>query len=173
MPWTREATEGNALAALDYFLRIEGIEGESLDSKHKGEIELESWSWGETQAVLASGGGGGAGKVQMQDFHFVTRVSKASPRIFQACASGQHLKSVQLTARKGGKNQLEFLRYTLSDVLVTSYQTGGSAEAEVVPMDQISLNFSKIQVEYTEQKPDGSAGGTVSAGWDVKTNKKA
>ncbi len=162
------------MAALDYFLRIDGIEGESLDSKHKGEIEIESWSWGETQAVIAPGGGGsGAGKVQMQDFHFVTPVSKASPRLFQACASGQHVKSAQLTARKAGKNQLEFLRYTLSDVLVTSYQTGGSVEADVVPMDQVSLNFSKIQVEYTEQKQDGSAGGTVSAGWDVKTNKKA
>lgn len=162
------------MAALDYFLRIDGIEGESPDSKHKGEIELESWSWGESQAALApSGGGGGAGKVQMQDFHFVTRVSKASPRLFQACASGQHIKSAQLTARKAGERQLEFLRYTLSDVLVTSYQTGGSGGAEVVPMDQVSLNFSKIRVDYTEQKPDGSAGGTVSAGWDVKANKKA
>jgi type VI secretion system secreted protein Hcp len=158
---------------LDYFLKIDGIEGESRDSKHKGEIELESWSWGETQAVLASGGGGGAGKVQMQDFHFVTRVSKASPKLFLACASGQHVKSAQLTARKAGERQLEFLRYTLSDVLVTSYQTGGSGAEEVVPMDQVSLNFSKIQVDYTEQKPDGSAGGTLSAGWDVKTNKKA
>ncbi len=157
---------------MDYFLKIDGIEGESPDSKHKGEIELESWSWGETQATPPSGGGGGgAGKVQMQDFHFATRVSKASPKLFLACAAGQHLKSARLTARKAGERPLEFLRYTLSDVLVTSYQTGGTA-AEVMPMDQVSLSFSKAEVAYTEQKPDGSPGATLSAGWDVKANQK-
>jgi type VI secretion system secreted protein Hcp len=159
--------------AIDYFLKIEGVSGESLDAKHKGEIDVEAWSWGETNAVPlgAPGGGSGAGKVQMQDFNFTARTSKASPNLMLACASGKHLKSAVLTARKAGKPQAEFLTFSLSDVLVSAYQTGG-AEGEVVPMDSVSLNFSKIQVEYKQQNPDGSLGTSVKAGWDVRQNKK-
>ena len=120
---------------------------------------------------IGSGGGGGAGKVQMQDFNFSARMSKASPNLMLACASGKHFKSAVLTARKAGKPQAEFLTFSLSDVLVSAYQTGG-AEGEVVPMDSVSLNFSKIQVEYKQQNPDGSLGASIKAGWDVKQNKK-
>src|SRR5712691_1971915 len=101
------------MAAVDYFLKIDGIEGESQDSKHKGEIDLESFSWGETQSgTHAAGGGGGAGKVSMQDFHFVMRVNKASPKLLQACAGGQHIPKAILTCRKAGKDQQEFLKIT-------------------------------------------------------------
>jgi type VI secretion system secreted protein Hcp len=160
------------MAVADYFLKIDGIDGESGDSKHKGEIQLESWSFSESQGgTMAYGGGGGAGKVQMQDFNFTARMSKASPNLMLACASGKHLKSAVLTARKAGKPQAEFLSFSLSDILVSAYQTGG-AEGEVVPMDSVSLNFSKIQVEYKQQNPDGSLGASIKAGWDVKQNKK-
>jgi type VI secretion system secreted protein Hcp len=159
--------------SIDYFLRIDGVPGESLDAKHKGEIEVESWSWGEANPVSPGGGssGGGAGKVQMQDFNFSTRFSKASPSLMVACASGKHFKSAVLTARKAGKGQQEFLTFSLSDVLVSAYQTGG-VEGEVLPGDSVSLNFSKIQVEYKQQNPDGSLGGSIKAGWDVKQNKQ-
>jgi type VI secretion system secreted protein Hcp len=155
------------VAAVDYFLKIDGIPGESQDSKHKGEIEVESFSWGATQT---SGPGGGAGKVQLQDFHFVTTVSKASPKLFLACASGQHLKDARLVARKAGKDQQEFLVYRFTDVLVSSYQTGGSG-GDTLPIDQISLNFAKIEIEFRPQKPDGSLGPAEKAGWDVKKRK--
>jgi type VI secretion system secreted protein Hcp len=161
------------VATVDYFLKIQGIDGESADSKHKGEIELESWSWGESQAGTAShGGGAGAGKVSMQDFHFVQRVSKASPKLFLACATGEHIPSAVLTCRKAGRDQQEFFKFTFSDLLVSSYQTGGSAHGDVVPIDQISLNFSKVQLEYREQKSDGTLGGAIKAGWDLKKNQK-
>ena len=112
--------------AVDYFLKIDGIPGESQDSKHKDEIQLESWSWGESQSgTMAYGGGGGAGKVDMQDFHFVMTVNKATPKLILACASGEHIKKAVLTCRKAGKTQQEFLIYNFSDVLVSSYQTGG------------------------------------------------
>jgi type VI secretion system secreted protein Hcp len=159
--------------AIDYFLRIEGIPGESLDAKHKGWIDVESWSWGEANPVPPGGGGSGAaaGKVQMQDFNVTARVSKASPNLMLACASGKHFKSAVLTARKAGKSQQEFLTFSLSDVLVSAYQIGG-AVGEVVPGDSVSLNFAKIQVEYKEQNPDGSLGASIKAGWDVKQNKQ-
>lgn len=160
------------MAAVDYFLKIEGIDGESQDHKHKGELQLESWSWGETNSGSHhSGGGGGAGKVAMQDIHFVSRMSKGSPKLSLACASGQHIKKAVLTCRKAGKDQQEFLKITLSDLLVSSYQTGGSAHGETIPMDQFSLNFSKIEMEYKEQKADGTLAGPVKSGWDLKANK--
>jgi type VI secretion system secreted protein Hcp len=156
------------VAAVDYFLKIDGIAGESRDSKHKGEIELESFSWGATQESRP-GGGGGAGKVQMQDFHFVMSVNKASPKLFLACASGQHLKNATLVARKAGKGQQEFLLYKFTDVLISSYQTGGSTD--VLPVDQVAFNFAKIEIEFRPQKADGTLGPPEKGGWDVRKNK--
>jgi type VI secretion system secreted protein Hcp len=161
------------VAAVDYFLKLEGIEGESQDNKHKNEIDIESWSWGETNVGDAAHRGGmGAGKVSMQDFHFVMRVNKSTPKLMEACATGQHYKEASLTCRKAGKDQQEYLKIKLSDYMVSSYQTGGSSGDGVVPVDQVSLNFSKIEFEYKEQKPDGTLGGAVKAGYDVKANKK-
>jgi type VI secretion system secreted protein Hcp len=161
------------MAAVDYFLRITGVEGESADAKHKGEIDIDSWSWGASNTGTAqAGGGGGTGKVSIQDFHFVTRVSKASPRLFGACASGQHLKEARLTARKAGGSQAEFLTLTFADVLVSSYQTGGSEHSDVVPVDQVSLSFAKVMIEYRAQKADGSLDAPIKAGWDLKKNSK-
>lgn len=160
------------MAAVDYFLKLDGIEGESQDHAHKNEIALESWSLGATQAgTSAYGGGGGAGKVAYQDVHFVSKISKASSKLLLMCSDGEHIKKAVLTCRKAGKQQQEFLKVTFSDLLVSSYQTGGSAQSDIVPTDQFSLNFSKIEFEYKEQKADGTLGGPVKAGWDLKQNK--
>ena len=157
--------------AADYFIQITGIAGESTDAKHKGWIDVEAWSWGETNpGQLATGSGGGAGKVQMQDLNFTTRVSKASPALFLACASGQHMKEAKLAAVRAGAMQQEFLIWTFSDVLVSGYQTGG-AGGDLV-QDSVSLTFSKIKVEYKAQKADGSLDTPIVAGWDKKSNKK-
>jgi type VI secretion system secreted protein Hcp len=160
------------MAAVDFFLKLEGIEGESTDAKHKGAIDLESWTWGQAQTGShSSGGGGGAGKVAMQDFQFTMKVNKASPKLLLACASGEHIKKAVLTCRKAGKDQQEYLKVIMEDLLVSSYQTGCHSGG-LTPTEQISLNFSKIEMEYKEQKPDGSLGGAVKAGWNVKENKK-
>lgn len=158
--------------AVDYFLQITGVEGESTDAKHKGWLDVESWSWGETNSASTHvGGGSGAGRVAINDLFFTTQVSKASPKLFLACASGQHLKEAKLVGVKAGKGRQEFLTWTFSDVLVTAYQTGGT-EADAGPRDQVSLNFAKLKVEYKAQKADGSLDAPVSAGWDVKANSK-
>ncbi len=161
------------MAAVDFFLKIDGIKGESKDHKHKDEIDLQSWSWGESQVGTHSGGGGGgAGKVSMQDFHFIMTTNIASPKLMLACATGEHIKSAKLTCRKAGKEQQEFMMITLSDLLVSSYQTGGHEGGSALPTDQISLNYSKIEFEYKEQKPDGSLGAPTKVGYDLKLNKK-
>lgn len=161
------------MSTTDFFLKIDGIDGESADGKHKGEIDLLSWSWGETQSgAHAAGGGGGAGKVSMQDFHFTMTVNKATPKLIQACAGGDHIKSAILTCRKAGGQQEEYLKYTFSDLIISSYQTGGSSGSGVIPTEQISFNYAKMEVEYKEQKADGTLGGAIKAGWDLKKNEK-
>ncbi len=158
--------------AVDIFLKLDGIDGESKDAKHKGEIDVESFSFGATHPGSTSGGtGSGAGKVSMQDFSFTTQVNKASPKLFLACASGQHIKSALLTVRKAGGQQQDFLKITLSDVTVSGYHEG-AAEAAAMPTDQVSLNFSKIHVSFGGQRPDGSPDTPVTAGWDLKKNTK-
>ncbi len=158
--------------AVEYFLKIDAIEGESLDDKHKGEIDIESWSWGETQTgTLSFAGGAGAGKLQMQAFHFAMHMSKASPKLFLACATGEHIKYATLTGVRGGDRALNFLKWTLSDVLISSYQTGGT-EGDSLPTDQLSMKFAKIEVVYTVQKATGEAGEEVKAGWDLRLNQK-
>ena len=158
--------------AVDYFLKLDGIPGESQDSKHKDEIEVVSWSIGATQTGdMSSGGGGGAGKVAIHDFHFVMKHNKSSPKLFLACANGDHIKSAILVARKAGKEQREYLTWTFSDVLVSGFHT--ALHGHPTPVDQVSLNFGKAEFEYKTQKPDGTTGGSVKTGWDLKQNKAA
>jgi type VI secretion system secreted protein Hcp len=161
------------MAQVDYFLKLGDIKGEATDSKHKDEIEIESFSWGETNSGSSSvGGGGGSGKVVMQDFHFVKKLDKSSPVLFMNCATGMHIKEATLTARKAGGEQQEYLQVKMSDVLVSSYQVGGSGSGGVVPTDQVSLNFAKIEWNYKPQKPDGTLDAAVKQGYDIKANKK-
>ena len=160
------------MAQVDYFLKIEGVPGESTDDKHKNEIDVLSWSWGETnEGAHGFGGGGGAGKVSMQDFNFVMNYNKASPKLFLFCATGTHIPKAVLTCRRAGEKQQEYLVVTFTDLLVSSYQTGGSS-GDVIPVDQISLNFTKIEYEYKPQKKDGTLDSPEKAGYDVKANKK-
>jgi type VI secretion system secreted protein Hcp len=160
------------MAHVDYFLKIDGIEGESADAKHKNEIDVESWSWGQTNSGSEHfGSGGGAGKVAMQDFHFTMKANKASPKLMLAGANGQHISKATLTCRKAGEDQQEYLVITLSDNLVSSYQTGGSA-GDIIPTDQISLNFGKIEFDYKAQDEKGKLGASIKAGWNIKENKK-
>jgi type VI secretion system secreted protein Hcp len=160
------------MAQVDYFLKFDGIKGESADAKHKDEIDIESWSWGETHALGPGGsGGGGAGKVQMQDFHFVMALNKASVNLMKSCATGQHIKEATLSARKAGKEQVDYLTIKFNDVLISSYQSGGS-EGEATPIDQVSFNFAKIDVMYKPQKADGSLDAGVHFKYKIKEQKE-
>ena len=160
------------MAVVDFFLKIEGIEGESTDHKHKNEIPIQSWSWGETNSGSASeGGGAGSGKVAMQDFHFVCTAGKHSPKVMLACANGEHQKKATLVCRKAGKEQQEYFTINFTEMLISSYQVGGSHNS-IIPTDQISFNFAKIEFEYKEQKSDGTLGGSTKAGYNIKENKQ-
>jgi type VI secretion system secreted protein Hcp len=158
--------------AIDYFLEIDGIKGESPDAKYKDQIQLESWSWGESQSgASAAGGGGGAGKVSMQDFSFAMQVNKASPLLFISCANGKHISKAMLTCRKAGEKQQDYLKIHFEDLLISSYQTGGAAGQEI-PIDSISFNFAKIKIEYAPQSAKGALGTPIIHGWDLKQMQK-
>ncbi len=160
------------MASVDFFLKIDGIAGESTDDKHKGEIELESWSFGATNSSsFSSGGGAGVGKVSIEDFKFKKKVDKSSANLFTFCCTGEHPKTATLIARKAGKDQQEFLKVELSPVYITSYAIDGSSGDEV-PTEDITLAFGKIKVEYKPQKADGTLDAPIAGGWDITTNKK-
>ena len=161
------------MAQVDYFLKIDGIEGESEDSKHKKEVEVLSFSWGASNSgSMGHGTGGGTGKVLCQDLHFTFRHCCASPKLAEFCCTGKHIPKATLVCRKaGGDEALEYLKVTLSDLVVSSYQMGGS-QGDILPIDQVSLNFTKIEDEYKPQTGTGTGSGQVKFGWDVKQNKK-
>jgi type VI secretion system secreted protein Hcp len=160
--------------AIDNFLLLEGIQGESLDAEFKGQMELSSWTWGAVQqGSFSSNSGGGVGKVSMRDFDFVMPVNKACPKLFLACANGEHVKKAVLTCRKAGKEAQKFMIVTFTDCLVSSIKTAGSEGSDGLPTVQVSLNFAAISWEYKEQKADGTLGGAVKTGWDLKANKVA
>ncbi|HSD18218.1 MAG TPA: type VI secretion system tube protein Hcp [Thermomonas sp.] len=153
--------------ASDIFLKIEGIEGESADGKHKGEIDILSWSLGASNAgTMAHGGGGGTGKVSFQDLHFTKRVDKSSPKLLEHCANGKHIKKAVLIGRKQGGDQMEYMTITLTDLLVSSFQQAGSGEDS----EQCSVNFSHIEYKYTAQNEKGAKAGDTAMKWNIKKN---
>lgn len=155
--------------AVDIFLKIDGIDGESSDAKHKGEIEIESFSWGASAPGTAGpGGGGSAGRVTMEDFSFTTPVTRASPKLFLACVERRRIKTALLSVRRSGGQQHDFLKVTMSDVQISGWNQAAGAG---LPMDRVSMNFGKVQVSYTGHRPDGTAGDVVTAGWDAKNTK--
>lgn len=158
--------------AHDMFLKLDGISGESADDKHKGEIDIQSFSFGVSQAGTAGrGGGAGAGKASFTDISIVKSADKASPNLMAKCATGEHIASALLTVRKAGGTQQEYYKIKLTDLLVSNFQNTGSGE-DSIPMETLSLNFSKIEFEYNEQDNKGGLKGVVKAGYDLKANKK-
>ena len=162
------------MANVDYFLKLQGIDGESTDAQFGKNIELEAWSWGETNSGShASGSGGGTGKVSMNDVTFVMLVNRASATLAQSCAGGTHIASAELNCRKAGDTPQVFLKIKLSDVLVSSFQTGGSAHGEIIPTDTFSLNYAKIEYSYGQQDAKGKVAALdQKMGYDLKLNKK-
>jgi type VI secretion system secreted protein Hcp len=170
-----------ASSLVDYFLKIDGVEGESPDRQYPGLIQLQSWQWAEENSGRwGFGSGGGAGKVEMKDFEFRMVSNKASPKLFLLCATGEHIPQAKLICRKSGKGQQDFLIITFSNGLVSSFRTLGNMPSglgtgsqdvdNVLPLDEIKINFARIEVEYREQRNDGTMGAVIKAGYDLKLN---
>jgi len=156
--------------AVDVFLKLGTIKGESKDTAHPGEIDILSWSWGVSQAgTMGHGGGGGAGKANFSDLSIMHALDKASPVLMASCANGEHIAEGTLVARKAGKGQQEYLVIKMTDVLITSVQPSGSSEE---PMESVSMQFGKVDLEYKPQKPDGSLDAGLHFKYDITGNKE-
>jgi type VI secretion system secreted protein Hcp len=157
--------------SLDMFLKLAGIEGESTDAKHKGEIDVLAWSWGLSQPEVSSGGGGsGAGRVKIENISVEKLVDLASPLLLLASAQGSHISDGTLTTRKAGKNGADFLLFKMTDVVVTSVQLGASKSVDN-PTENITIGFRKVEFDYQQIKSDGSLGAAKSFKWDVAAGK--
>jgi type VI secretion system secreted protein Hcp len=158
--------------ASDTFAKLGDIKGESLDDKHKDEIEVLSFSWGVANAgSMGYGSGGGEGKATFHDLSFTHKIDKASPVLMQACATGVHLKDGTITVRKAGKGQQEFLVIKMNDVIITSVTHGSSGGDGA--SENVSIAFAKVNVEYKPQKADGSLEAGIHFKYDLKAQKEA
>ena len=161
--------------AVDMFIKIDDIKGESQDKAHKESIDVLAWSWGMSQSgSFHTGSGGCSGKVSIQDLSLTKYIDKSSSNLMKYCSSGNQYKEAKLTIRKaGGKEPLEYLIITMKDVIVTSLSTGGSGGEDKLT-ENVSLNFREVHVDYQAQKPDGSKdGGPIKYGWNIAENQEA
>jgi type VI secretion system secreted protein Hcp len=160
--------------AVDMFLELDGIKGETVDKtfKSKNAMDVLAWSWGlSNTGTFHSGGGGGAGKANFQDLTVTKYIDLASPNLMLYCANGKHAAKGVLTVRKAGENPLEYLKITLTNILVTGYSTGGSGGEERLT-ENVTLNFAQVKVEYAAQDDKGGKSGTNDFTWKIDENTK-
>lgn len=157
--------------AHDMFLKIAGIEGESADATHSGEIDVTSWSWAVSQAAnIHSGSGGGAGKATVEDFVFRHCLDRASPNLIQYCLTGKHISEATFVVRKAGEKPLEYLKLVMHDILVTRVSPSGEEGSDERPSEDVHLSFARLEHEYVVQNEQGGSAGTVTATFDIKRN---
>jgi type VI secretion system secreted protein Hcp len=159
--------------AMDMFIKIGDLKGESKDKTHKEEIDVLAWSWGMSNSGSAhTGGGAGAGKCNVQDLSLTKWIDKCSPDLMLATCNGKHFTSATLVVRKAGETPVEYLTITLTEVLITSVSTGGSGGEDRLT-ENVTLNFAKVKVEYKEQDEKGKVkGGPVTMTWNISENVK-
>jgi type VI secretion system secreted protein Hcp len=158
--------------AVDMFIQINGIKGESRDRKYKDEIDVLAWSWGMSQSgTTHMGGGGGAGKVNIQDLSLTKNLDKASPALQLHCCNGKHIPDATLIVRKAGENPVEYLKIKMHEILVSSVSTGGSGGEDKLT-ENVSLNFAKVTVEYALQDDKGGSSPAGNYTWNIAENAK-
>ncbi len=162
--------------AFDAFIKIDGIPGESTDTKHKDWAEIISFTHRVEQpasATASSSGGATAERVNHSTFDIVKLIDKASPKLFEACCTGKHIKEITLELCRAGGDKMTYYEVKLSEVIVSKVESIGAATSEAgFPTEKVSFSYGKIVEKYIVQKrADGSGGGNVVAGWDCTANK--
>jgi type VI secretion system secreted protein Hcp len=160
--------------AIDVYLQIDGIKGESMDDKHKDWIECKSVSWGVTQpksATASTGGGHTAERAEMTDIMITKLADLATPILLQTCAAGKTIPKAKLEFMRadGNGDRVKYFEIQLENVLIGEISPSVS-EGDFMH-ENVGLKFSKVKYMYTQQKVSGGAGGNTSGGWDLATNK--
>ncbi|MFJ4351158.1 Hcp family type VI secretion system effector [Pseudomonas sp. NPDC089428] len=160
--------------SFDAFMKVDGIEGESLDEGHKGWIELLSYHYDAMQTIshtASSSGGASTGGVTLGDFQISKYIDRATPKLFELCCRGLHIKTVTIRVHRAGAEKFKYLDIVLEEVLI-ALVSGQAAEQSGLPVEVVTLNYGRIRFEYTQQRRvDGGSAGIVSGGWDRTTNK--
>jgi type VI secretion system secreted protein Hcp len=157
--------------AVDMFLKLNGVAGESKDKTHTKEIDILAWTWGMSNSGSAHvGGGAGSGKVSVQDLSVTKYIDSSSAQIMLSCCDGTHFDTALLTVRKaGGADPVEYLKINLQEVLITSVATGGEGGDDRLT-ENVTLNFAKVKVEYLPQEAKGGKGNMIPFSWDIAAN---
>jgi type VI secretion system secreted protein Hcp len=159
--------------AVDMFMKITDINGESKGKDHEKEIDVLAWSWGMSQSgTMHQGGGGGAGKVSVQDLSFTKYFDASSATLMVACCNGKHIGEAVLTIQKAGEKVLPYIKITLTNLLIASVSTGGSGGEDRLT-ENVTLNFEKVKVEYDTQSETGGKGDHFDMAWDIAANVTA
>jgi type VI secretion system secreted protein Hcp len=148
----------SAHAATDYFLEINGVQGESQDVKFSKAVDVLSYSWGAAKP--------GSGVPQLQDFSISKRIDASSPVLFRRLVTGEHISSMELLGRKTGANPIVYLKYCFEDVTVSSLQQSDSRGSDN-PVESVSFRYRAASLNYARQKADGSVSQNIFAGWNV------
>ncbi|MCL2590680.1 MAG: type VI secretion system tube protein Hcp [Betaproteobacteria bacterium] len=162
--------------ALDGFIKIDGIPGESTDAGHQEWIEVLSYEHTLEQpasATASSVGGGTAERVNHKPFVFRHLYDKASPKLFDAACTGRHIKTITFELwRAAGDEKVKYLEITMEQSIISKIVSRGADAVGGFPSEEVSISYGKIKVNYTQQKRDGGqGGGNVAAGWDCTENK--
>jgi type VI secretion system secreted protein Hcp len=162
--------------AIDVYLQIDGIKGESMDDKHKDWIECTSVNWGVSQprsATASTGGGHTAERCEHKEVVFTKLADLASPILLQTCSAGKTIPKAKLEFMRadGQGERIKYFEIELENVLIGAIMPAVH-EGSII-QEQVGLKFSKIKWKYTQQKVSGGAGGNTSGGWDLATNKVA
>ena len=162
--------------AIDVYLQIEGIKGESSDDKHKEWIECSSVHWGISQpksATASTGGGHTAERAELQDILFSKMADISTPILLQTCAAGKTIPKAKFEFLRadGQGDRIKYFEIELENVLIGTICPG--INGGDILSENVSLKFSKVKWKYTQQKIGGGAGGNTAGGWDLSTNKIA
>jgi type VI secretion system secreted protein Hcp len=166
MAVTAAGATTSAVAAIDVFIKLGEIKGESVDAKHKGEIDVLSWSWGLIGPTRNSPGVpqrpvGPPQQACSSSINLTKFTDVASPLLMANAALGTSLQSATLSVRRGEESG-DFLVITLKDVIISGISTGaasGGSEAS----ESVSLNFSSAHVSVRSQDGKGGLGPPVEA----------
>lgn len=153
------------------YIKFDGVDGEAKDKDHKGWSDLTSAGYSAHQpGGHKTGATRRRGDVIMEDLTCSKELDKASPKIAEALIAGSVYAKVEIdfTASTTGKGRVTYLKYVLTNVLVTSYSLHGAGQSETVPHEDFSLNFEEIKVTYTENDEKGKKKGNIEFGWKVE-----
>lgn len=159
--------------AVDYTIKIEGIDGESKVKNHEDEIDLVEFHWAAAQSgTTHRGAGGNKGKVNVQDLVFTKYTDKASVPLMLACCTGRHVTRATLTARKANTDEpLDFFVMRFKNCLVSRFETD-STDGQDRPLEKFALSFGEFKLDYVPQREDGGGEGVVTGGFDLTVNEK-